>query len=85
MRDMYKALEELEAFLFGAKPRGELRAPQPRWDWLPDWVWDSWQLKWVEQPVKAAAFQTPVKEPKVVGAVTGFRPAAFAACGKTRI
>lgn len=78
---LYMSLEGLENFLFGEKPRGELRAPKPGWEWFPDWIWDTqrWALK---EPVKAT--QTPVKGPKVAVAVSGFRPAAFAACGKTR-
>lgn len=79
MRDMYK---ELEAFLFGEKPRGELRAaPKPSWEWFPDWDWDMprWALK---EPAKAVTCQTLVRKPGA--GRTGFSPAAFAACGKTR-
>lgn len=78
MRDLYK---ELEAFLFGAKPKAELRAPKPSWEWFPDWIWDAprWALK---EPVKAVASQPQVRKPGA--GRTGFSPAAFAACGKTR-
>lgn len=62
--------------------RRNFLADYPQWDLFLDW--EGWQPKWAIQPVQVAATQTPVKGPKVVGAVTGFRPAAFAACGKTR-